>query len=56
MSVHCNDCLGTKAPVIAVSTAYKLVVNATRRKITTFWKIVGHQQQFDSAKAQLPLV
>jgi hypothetical protein len=56
MLVHHDDCLGADSPVIAVSTAYKPVVNATRRKITTFGKIVGHQQQFDSAKAQLPLV
>jgi hypothetical protein len=55
-SVHYDDCLGAKVPVIAVSTAYKPVVNAMRRKITTFGKIVSHQRQFDSAKAQLPLV
>jgi hypothetical protein len=44
MSVHHDNCLGTKAPVIAVSTAYKPGSNATRRTITTFGKIVGHKQ------------
>ena len=56
MSVHHDNCLGTKAPVIAVSTAYKPGSNATRCKITTFEKIVGHKQRFHSTKAQPPLV
>ncbi len=39
MSVHRDDCLGTKAPVIAVSAAYKLVVNATRCTFTSHFNV-----------------
>jgi hypothetical protein len=41
---HRDDCLGAKAPVIAVSTAYKPVVNATRRKFTSHFNVSPFQR------------
>ena len=41
---HFDDCLGAKAPVIAVSTAYKPVVNATRHKLTSHFNVGPFQR------------
>jgi hypothetical protein len=43
--VHRDDCLGAKAPVIAVSTAYKPVVNDTRRKFTSHFNVGPFQPE-----------